>query len=222
MVADQTPIRNRHFRPPARARISACYALLSPLGRPRRTTAMLARVSLIVQDLHRVVEATGSAPVDVFGFAQRQQRATMFEVGHVAIDADLVDATLRFRGSVCGWPFRAWGPPGFHRAELPGGCIVAIQQRREPIPGSPTTGVEATITDHGGRCQMDQVSSAGSFVGSVHATAASFPAGSLGSRRWQRWPGVDSTDRAAARAASSRASAQVSLSTTAGAPCSSG
>lgn len=41
---------------------------------------------------------------------------------------------------------RSPGPPGFHRAELPGGSILAIQQRRELVPGSPTTGVEATIT----------------------------------------------------------------------------
>lgn len=69
----------------------------------------------------------------------------MFEVGHMAINADDVDATLAFYGSVCGWNFQAWGPPGFHRAELPGGFTVAIQQRRQLIPGSPTTGVEATI-----------------------------------------------------------------------------
>lgn len=70
----------------------------------------------------------------------------MFEVGHMAINADDVDATREFYASVCGWDFQAWGPPGFHRAELPGGFVVAIQQRRELVPGSPTVGVEATIT----------------------------------------------------------------------------
>lgn len=69
----------------------------------------------------------------------------MYDVGHMAINADDVDASLAFYTSVCGWHFEAWGPPGFHRAELPGGFIVAIQQRRELVPGSPTLGVEATI-----------------------------------------------------------------------------
>jgi uncharacterized protein len=69
----------------------------------------------------------------------------MFEVGHMAINADDVDATRAFYESVCGWHFEAWGPRGFHRAELPGGFTVAIQQRRELIPGSPTIGAEATI-----------------------------------------------------------------------------
>lgn len=70
----------------------------------------------------------------------------MYDVGHMAINADDVDATRAFYESVCGWQFEAWGPPGFHRAELPGGFTVAIQQRRELLPGSPTIGVEATIT----------------------------------------------------------------------------
>lgn len=70
----------------------------------------------------------------------------MFEVGHLAINAEDVDATRAFYESVCGWHFQAWGPPGFHRAELPGGFTVAIEQRRELVPGSPTIGAEATIT----------------------------------------------------------------------------
>ena len=37
------------------------------------------------------------------------------------------------------------GPPGFHRAELPGGFTVAIQARRELIPNSPTVGAEPTV-----------------------------------------------------------------------------
>lgn len=61
----------------------------------------------------------------------------MYEVGHVAIDTGDVGATRAFYESVCGWHFRPWGPPGFQRAELPGGFTVAIQQRRELIPGSP-------------------------------------------------------------------------------------
>jgi uncharacterized protein len=70
----------------------------------------------------------------------------MFEVDHIAINADDVHATRAFYAAVCGWHFEAWGPPGFHRAELPGGFTVAIQQRRELLPGSPTVGAEVTIT----------------------------------------------------------------------------
>jgi predicted enzyme related to lactoylglutathione lyase len=70
----------------------------------------------------------------------------MYEVGHIAMNTDDVDATRAFYESVCGWRFQAWGPPGFHRAELPGGFTVAIQQRRELIPNTPTIGAEPTVT----------------------------------------------------------------------------
>ena len=69
----------------------------------------------------------------------------MFEVGHIAMNSDEVDATRSFYEAVCGWHFETWGPPGFYRAELPGGFLVAVQQRRELIPGSPTVGAEATV-----------------------------------------------------------------------------
>lgn len=70
----------------------------------------------------------------------------MYAIGHMAINSDDVEATRAFYESVCGWHFEAWGPPGFHRAELPGGFTVAIQERRELIPGTPTIGAEPTVT----------------------------------------------------------------------------
>ncbi|CAN5840171.1 hypothetical protein BH23ACT10_BH23ACT10_36190 [soil metagenome] len=60
----------------------------------------------------------------------------MAELEHIAINADDVEATRAFYEAVCGWQFEAWGPPGFYRASLPGGFTVAIQQRRELVPGT--------------------------------------------------------------------------------------
>ena len=66
---------------------------------------------------------------------------------HFAINTDDVDATQAFYGSVFGWQFREYGPPGFvqildETGEAPMG---AIQQRRELLKGSPTLGFECTI-----------------------------------------------------------------------------
>lgn len=70
----------------------------------------------------------------------------MYSVEHMAINTDDVDATRAFYEAVCGWQFQAWGPPGFQRAELPGGFTVAIQERRELVPDSPSVGAEPTVT----------------------------------------------------------------------------
>jgi predicted enzyme related to lactoylglutathione lyase len=88
----------------------------------------------------------------------------MFEVGHMAINADDVDTTRAFYESVCGWHFQAWGPPGFYRAELPGGFTVAIQQRRELVPGSPPVGVEATVMVDDVAACIERAESAGGQV----------------------------------------------------------
>lgn len=69
----------------------------------------------------------------------------MYEVDHIAINADDVDATRAFYEAACGWAFEAWGPPGFYRTSLPNGVTVAIQQRRDLVD-TPTVGAEATIT----------------------------------------------------------------------------
>lgn len=89
---------------------------------------------------------------------------TMYEIGHIAINTDDVTATRAFYEEVCGWKFRAWGPPGFHRARLPSGFIVAIQQRRELIPDTPTVGAEPTITVDDVAACIDRAVAAGGEV----------------------------------------------------------
>ena len=69
------------------------------------------------------------------------------QLTHFAINTDDVEATQSFYGSVFGWSFREYGPPGFVQildstGEAPMG---AIQQRRDLIEGSPTLGFECTI-----------------------------------------------------------------------------
>jgi predicted enzyme related to lactoylglutathione lyase len=64
---------------------------------------------------------------------------------HFAINTDDVPATRRFYEAVFGWRFEAYGPPGFYRADTPGGVVAAVQQRRELVPGQPTIGFECTI-----------------------------------------------------------------------------
>lgn len=72
----------------------------------------------------------------------------MHRLSHFAINADDVDRTLRFYGDTFGWRFTQWGP-GFHRvaADDPTGpgVTAAIQQRRDLLPGRPTTGFECTV-----------------------------------------------------------------------------
>lgn len=72
----------------------------------------------------------------------------MTKLSHFAINADDLDATLRFYDTTFGWRFTEWGP-GFHRlpADDPAGpgVTAAVQQRRELVPGVPTTGFECTI-----------------------------------------------------------------------------
>ena len=88
----------------------------------------------------------------------------MYDVGHMAINTDDVNATRTFYESVCGWHFQAWGPPGFHRAELPGGFTVAIQQRRELIPGKPTVGAEPTVFVDDVEASVERAEAAGGEV----------------------------------------------------------
>jgi uncharacterized protein len=68
-----------------------------------------------------------------------------FPLRHAAVNADDVDAARRFYEAVFGWSFVPYGPPGFMRCELGDGQVVAIQQRRELIPGVRTTGLECTF-----------------------------------------------------------------------------
>jgi hypothetical protein len=75
-------------------------------------------------------------------------RLHMSRLSHFAINADDVDATLRFYGDTFGWHFAQWGP-GFHRlpADDPAGpgVTAAVQQRRELVPGRPANGFECTL-----------------------------------------------------------------------------
>ena len=66
------------------------------------------------------------------------------DIAHVAINAGDVDASLRFYEALFGWRFAPFAP-GFHRAELPGGGIAAVQGRRDLLPDGPTTGLEVTF-----------------------------------------------------------------------------
>lgn len=66
---------------------------------------------------------------------------------HFAINTDDVEATQAFYGSVFGWEFREYGPPGFVQiiddaTEQPMG---AIQQSRQLLDDEPTHGYECTI-----------------------------------------------------------------------------
>ncbi|HEX4704357.1 MAG TPA: VOC family protein [Pseudonocardiaceae bacterium] len=73
----------------------------------------------------------------------------MNTLSHFAINADDVDAALRFYGQTFGWRMAPWGPPGFYRvgADDPAGpgVTAAVQQRRDLVPGRPTNGFECTI-----------------------------------------------------------------------------
>lgn len=73
----------------------------------------------------------------------------MSRLSHFAINADDVDAALRFYGDTFGWRFDPWGPPGFHRlaADDPAGpgVTAAVQLRRDLVPGRPTNGFECTF-----------------------------------------------------------------------------
>ena len=69
------------------------------------------------------------------------------QLTHFAINTDDVDLTQAFYGSVFGWQFQEYGPPGFvqimdEAGESPMG---AIQQRRQLLEDAPTRGFECTF-----------------------------------------------------------------------------
>src|SRR5919201_6029871 len=88
-------------------------------------------------------------------------------ITHCAINADDVDASLRFYGALFGWEFEPYGPPGFFRIERDSGPVVALQQRRD-LGGVRMTGFECTVAvpdvdagaaavvEHGGRLVMER------------------------------------------------------------------
>lgn len=67
---------------------------------------------------------------------------------HFAINADDVDRARHFYGTVFGWSFTGWGPPGFFHvdtgSDAPGHPIGALQPRRDLVD-VPTVGFECTV-----------------------------------------------------------------------------
>jgi uncharacterized protein len=88
-------------------------------------------------------------------------------ITHCAINADDVEASMRFYSALFGWTFEPWGPPGFLRMQTESGQVVALQQRRD-LGGVRMTGFECTIAvpdvdaiasavgAHGGRVVMER------------------------------------------------------------------
>lgn len=66
---------------------------------------------------------------------------------HFAINTEDVEATQAFYGSVFGWTFREYGPPGFVQIMDESGQapMGAIQQRRQLLDKHPTLGFECTF-----------------------------------------------------------------------------
>ncbi len=66
---------------------------------------------------------------------------------HFAINTDDVEATREFYGSVFGWQFQEYGPPGFVQILNESGTapMGAIQQRRQLLESEPTRGFECTF-----------------------------------------------------------------------------
>lgn len=69
-------------------------------------------------------------------------------LSHFAINADDIEESRRFYGSVFGWSFHAWGPPGFYQIETgtdaEPGVRGALQERRDLLD-HPTSGLECTF-----------------------------------------------------------------------------
>lgn len=66
---------------------------------------------------------------------------------HFAINTDDVELTQAFYGSVFGWEFQEYGPPGFVQIidDVSRTPMGAIQQRRQLLHDEPTRGFECTF-----------------------------------------------------------------------------
>jgi predicted enzyme related to lactoylglutathione lyase len=71
------------------------------------------------------------------------------DVEFFAINADDVPRARHFYGTVFGWGFEPWGPPGFYLIatgrNTEGGHSGGLQERRELLPGQRMIGFECTI-----------------------------------------------------------------------------
>ena len=105
-------------------------------------------------------------------------------LSHVAINADDLPASLAFYEAVFGWRFTEYFP-GFHRMEATHEVrVVAVQQRRDLLPGGPTTGFECTV----GVDDVDAaVSAALAHGGRLLAEPAEIPG--VGTLAWLADPG---------------------------------
>lgn len=89
-------------------------------------------------------------------------------LAHFAINADDVDRARRFYGTVFGWRFRPWGPPGFFHIDTgsaaPGHPVGALQRRRDLTRGRPIHGFECTVAVDDVRAVAAAVRAAGGRV----------------------------------------------------------
>jgi hypothetical protein len=86
-------------------------------------------------------------------------------VAHFAINADDVETSRTFYGSVFGWKFNAWGPPGFYMIEAKDSPVLgALQARRELVKGTRTVGFECTFAVESIDATEKAVKSAGGKV----------------------------------------------------------
>jgi predicted enzyme related to lactoylglutathione lyase len=67
-----------------------------------------------------------------------------------SVHADDLPRAQRFYGSVFGWRFEPWGPPGFFLVATGDkddpGIQGSLQKRNEVVPGKPLFGFECTIS----------------------------------------------------------------------------
>lgn len=88
-------------------------------------------------------------------------------LAHFAINADDVDRARRFYGTVFGWRFQPWGPPGFFHidtgSDAPGQPVGALQERRDLLD-RPVLGFECTIAVDDVRAVITATRAAGGRV----------------------------------------------------------
>ncbi len=72
--------------------------------------------------------------------------APPFQISHFSINAADVERASRFYGTVFGWKFQAWGPPGFFLVDSGGGIHGSLQQRRQQFEGEGPWGFECTVS----------------------------------------------------------------------------